>query len=319
VQMKMRRPKSLMVTLYDKDFIGSDYLGYFEFPLEDAFSGDGHPIIFDSEMAQPIWIPLESSRKRLKVTGEVCVKIGWSFPASYSPPASYLPGSLAGPASARPQKVPAGLTKVQERLNEEVEGENLTGEVVGATLDDREFSAAFLECSRMAQPVGPVDEDALAFHHLTIGAATTGEYSLDGGGSDLHGIFDLPLDAMERGGADLLSTSSSVPALVSDDVSNNRTDDSIASKSSSLVPKSTAYETAPPLFGNHLGLLTIKIVSARDLPKLRGFVPRRFDMDPFVVASLGDKSFKTRFKRHTVKPTWNELVYLYVLFFIILL
>lgn len=57
------------------------------------------------------------------------------------------------------------------------------------------------------------------------------------------------------------------------------------------------------------GLLKVEVVSAKDLPKQKSSIPGRFDMDPFVVVSFGKKSFKTRFKRHTLNPSWGEVLF----------
>ncbi|KAJ9067638.1 phosphatidylserine decarboxylase [Entomophthora muscae] len=56
------------------------------------------------------------------------------------------------------------------------------------------------------------------------------------------------------------------------------------------------------------GLLYIDIVSASDLPWYSNSIGTTFDMDPFVVASLGEITFKTSTIRHNRNPKWNERI-----------
>ncbi|ORY01148.1 hypothetical protein K493DRAFT_278223 [Basidiobolus meristosporus CBS 931.73] len=61
-----------------------------------------------------------------------------------------------------------------------------------------------------------------------------------------------------------------------------------------------------------LGVVFIDIVSSRELPYDRNLTRTSFDMDPFVVITHGKETFKTRFIRHTLNPTWNERLYFHV-------
>ncbi|TPX69345.1 phosphatidylserine decarboxylase [Spizellomyces sp. 'palustris'] len=61
-----------------------------------------------------------------------------------------------------------------------------------------------------------------------------------------------------------------------------------------------------------MGLLTIDIVGATNLPYETNVTRTSFDCDPFVVISYGRKTFRTRTVRHTLQPTWNERVFLHV-------
>jgi phosphatidylserine decarboxylase len=72
-------------------------------------------------------------------------------------------------------------------------------------------------------------------------------------------------------------------------------------------------QTTPPAKRRDaIGLLEIVLKNAINLPRFKSLIPGRYDMDPFAVISLGDKSFKTRFIYHSRNPVWNEHIYLYV-------
>ncbi|KAH3679960.1 hypothetical protein WICMUC_000703 [Wickerhamomyces mucosus] len=58
---------------------------------------------------------------------------------------------------------------------------------------------------------------------------------------------------------------------------------------------------------NHTsGVVYLRILSAEDLPPFKRFIQKGFDMDPFVVISCGKKTFRTSWRRHTLKPIFNE-------------
>lgn len=55
-----------------------------------------------------------------------------------------------------------------------------------------------------------------------------------------------------------------------------------------------------------VGVLFLEIVGCTNLPKFRTLTGISFDMDPFLVVSFGDRTFKTRYRRHTLNPTFQE-------------
>ena len=55
-----------------------------------------------------------------------------------------------------------------------------------------------------------------------------------------------------------------------------------------------------------VGIVFINIEKIRDLPPERNMTRTSFDMDPFVVASLGKKTYRTRVIRHNLNPIFNE-------------
>lgn len=55
-----------------------------------------------------------------------------------------------------------------------------------------------------------------------------------------------------------------------------------------------------------VGIVFIEICKITDLPPERNMTRTSFDMDPFVVASLGRKTFRTRVIRHNLNPIFEE-------------
>ncbi|OAX80069.1 phosphatidylserine decarboxylase [Emergomyces africanus] len=54
------------------------------------------------------------------------------------------------------------------------------------------------------------------------------------------------------------------------------------------------------------GIVFMEIVKALDLPPERNMTRTSFDMDPFVVTSLGKKTLRTRVVRHNLNPVFEE-------------
>lgn len=62
-----------------------------------------------------------------------------------------------------------------------------------------------------------------------------------------------------------------------------------------------------------VGLVFLEICNITDLPPESNFTRTTFDMDPFVVASLGKKTYRTRVVRHNLNPVFNEKMLFHVL------
>ncbi|ORY59585.1 phosphatidylserine decarboxylase-domain-containing protein [Pseudomassariella vexata] len=62
-----------------------------------------------------------------------------------------------------------------------------------------------------------------------------------------------------------------------------------------------------------VGLIFLEICNITDLPPESNFTKTSFDMDPFVVASLGKKTYRTRVIRHNLNPVFNEKMIFQVL------
>jgi phosphatidylserine decarboxylase len=62
-----------------------------------------------------------------------------------------------------------------------------------------------------------------------------------------------------------------------------------------------------------VGIVFIDIQRITDLPPERNMTRTSFDMDPFVVASLGKKTYRTRVIRHNLNPIFNEKMIFQVL------
>jgi phosphatidylserine decarboxylase len=54
------------------------------------------------------------------------------------------------------------------------------------------------------------------------------------------------------------------------------------------------------------GVLFLEVQKIVDLPPEKNVTRTGFDMDPFVIVSLGRKTFRTRVVRHNLNPVWDE-------------
>ncbi|KAG6033086.1 hypothetical protein E4U41_007023 [Claviceps citrina] len=61
-----------------------------------------------------------------------------------------------------------------------------------------------------------------------------------------------------------------------------------------------------------VGIIFLEIVRITDLPPESNLTRTSFDMDPFVVASLGRKTYRTRRVRHSLNPVFNEKMIFHV-------
>ena len=55
-----------------------------------------------------------------------------------------------------------------------------------------------------------------------------------------------------------------------------------------------------------VGIIFLEICNVTDLPPESNLTKTSFDMDPFVVASLGKKTYRTKALRHNLNPVYNE-------------
>ncbi|RCI08108.1 hypothetical protein L249_6351 [Ophiocordyceps polyrhachis-furcata BCC 54312] len=61
-----------------------------------------------------------------------------------------------------------------------------------------------------------------------------------------------------------------------------------------------------------VGIIFLEICKVTDLPPEHNLTRTGFDMDPFVVASLGKKTYRTRRVRHNLNPVFNEKMIFHV-------
>ena len=68
--------------------------------------------------------------------------------------------------------------------------------------------------------------------------------------------------------------------------------------------KTSAYEFGAT--SDVAGVLYLEVNKVTDLPPEKNMTKTTFDMDPFVVTSLGRKTYRTRVVRHNLNPVYNE-------------
>ncbi|KAF3912585.1 hypothetical protein ABW21_db0207815 [Orbilia brochopaga] len=73
----------------------------------------------------------------------------------------------------------------------------------------------------------------------------------------------------------------------------------------------SSYELASS--GDVVGVMFVEIMSCTDLPPEKNMTRISFDCDPFVVASLGKKTYRTRVIRHCLDPKFDEKMVFQVL------
>lgn len=65
-------------------------------------------------------------------------------------------------------------------------------------------------------------------------------------------------------------------------------------------------------YSDVVGIIFLEISKITDLPAESNLTRTSFDMDPFVVASLGKKTYRTRRVRHNLNPVYNEKMIFHV-------
>ncbi|KAL1924727.1 uncharacterized protein VTP21DRAFT_4381 [Calcarisporiella thermophila] len=95
-----------------------------------------------------------------------------------------------------------------------------------------------------------------------------------------------------------------------DSISNNDVDKASGKRS----PQSSEDSTVDlGTFGDgKYGTMFLEITSASDLPPIKNATKTSFDMDPFVIASIGQRTFRTRVISHSLNPVWKESLYFHV-------
>lgn len=61
-----------------------------------------------------------------------------------------------------------------------------------------------------------------------------------------------------------------------------------------------------------VGIIYLEVVKITDLPPEHNFTRTSFDMDPFVVISLGKRTYRTHHVRHDLNPVYNEKMIFHV-------
>ncbi|KAL9052347.1 MAG: hypothetical protein Q9162_005439 [Coniocarpon cinnabarinum] len=133
-----------------------------------------------------------------------------------------------------------------------------------------------------------------------------------------EGIAAAATDAEQEGDEVVSRTTSVDPDSDFDDDTVDESDatnekKSTRSKLASLKRK--AKQRAYEFSGNSdlAGVLFLEITKVTDLPPERNMTRTSFDMDPFVITSLGKKTYKTKVIRHNLNPVYDERLVFQVL------
>ncbi|GAA6054109.1 hypothetical protein NBRC10513_006125 [Rhodotorula toruloides] len=252
------------IVCYDKDRLGSEYMGELSLGLEDWWGSDAKkwkdekpPVGFHDSENEPIWHTLRSSRSRSSVSGQLLVQIG------------FLP---AATTSSR---------KLSDKDRERIFGAlgRVASELEGARRASREERVFLVpptdglgtQPADEASPLGNVIDDPDS--ESSDSDADTASISTDGGDSDTEdasttgdeevplaheqGYFDLPTDAQLEKSTSPENAITESPAPIPDIRVEEQAHASSSSSSSANVP-------IPPPTPSRRGL------------SLPGFVKRRF-------------------------------------------
>ncbi|KAI5288562.1 hypothetical protein KEM54_005112, partial [Ascosphaera aggregata] len=298
---------------WDKDRVGKDYMGEFDIALEEIFEPG-------ETRAEARWFELLSRRKRRgaskvttgaglhEVSGEICLAF-----------------ELWDPTRKKAEEVGKGTVTMREkeeisaRFREYVLG--TTAEETPDSLgdaDDGDLDPAEVDFDDMEYedevPESIEDEEELDEDAATS-APSVASQSLDLSGKDSHAPL-LPQQAAslthELTGKHPKDIPSSTvpgrpgthPEVALDSPEKRRRRLRLASLKRRSIAK-RAYEFSGARDGVS-GIVFMEIIRATDLPPEKNVTHTSFDMDPFVVISLGRKTLRTRVIRHNLNPVWEE-------------
>ncbi|KAJ6257968.1 hypothetical protein Dda_7758 [Drechslerella dactyloides] len=87
----------------------------------------------------------------------------------------------------------------------------------------------------------------------------------------------------------------------------------LATRAKSIRKKKPVSSYELTSSGDVVGVMFVEIMSCTDLPPEKNMTRTSFDCDPFVVASLGKKTYRTRVIRHCLDPKFDEKMVFQVL------
>lgn len=120
----------------------------------------------------------------------------------------------------------------------------------------------------------------------------------------LQDYSDDELDGGESGDGEVSSGEPSTQSLLPPN--------SLAAASLNSRSSSTASATPSEGLSDVVGMLSLEIVAAQNLPRAKRFMRgAHYEGDPFVTISFGKQSFRTVVCKNTVNPVWRERVALY--------
>jgi phosphatidylserine decarboxylase len=74
----------------------------------------------------------------------------------------------------------------------------------------------------------------------------------------------------------------------------------------------TLSDAGPMEHSEMAGILLMQIVGANDLPYEKNTLKTTFNCDPFAVVSYGKTAFRTKVIRHSLNPSWNQVIHFHL-------
>ncbi|KAF8545511.1 phosphatidylserine decarboxylase-domain-containing protein [Trichophaea hybrida] len=165
-----------------------------------------------------------------------------------------------------------------------------------------QFTFALVDSSNESATAGEIYEKWVSWQSFFVQPPSPGSADEDPLSRDLGGDAASDDDEGE-------SSSPSPEEDVSTTGKGPKKDKSKKSKRKKI--KSHAYQLNSG--SDVVGVIFLEISSITDLPPEKNVTRTGFDMDPFVVVSLGKKTFRTRHIRHSLNPVYDEKMLFQVL------
>lgn len=292
---------------WDKDRFGKDYMGEFDIVLEEIFP--------QGEISsEEKWFELSSRRKRRgtnkvvaggglhEVSGEICLAFEVWDPMRRS-------AEEVGKKEVSPEE----KEDVSRRFREYLLGISGGDAPAGGVPGDDDLEVEDLDLDELDDddglPDSLEDDEEELDDGATFAPSLTSQYSEHPPASAPSGPVrnaDISTKGVP-GKASLntpqISTTGHASETALDPEKRRRRLRLANLKRRSLAKR--AYEFSGAKDGVS-GIVFMEVIRATDLPPEKNVTRTSFDMDPFVVTSLGRKTLRTRVIRHNLNPVWEE-------------